>query len=68
MATKLMEEGADVNAVDNCGKTPLGLLKLITMKAKLDKKEELFKALNNLCAAMEERGAVVDWKDEDKSS
>lgn len=66
LAKKLMDEKADLNAVDNCGKTPLGLLKLRTIKAKLDGKTELRDNLEALMETMEQNGAVVDWRKADE--
>lgn len=63
LAKKLMAEKADLNAVDNTGKTPLGLLKLRTIKASMDGKKELHEHLVELIELMEKEGAVVDWKD-----
>jgi len=63
MAKKLIAEKCDVNAVDNCGKTPLGLLRLKTLKSKLDGKPELQAKFEELMKILEERGAVTDWKD-----
>jgi len=46
----------------------LGLLKLRTMKAKIDKKEDLHKNLEKLMEILIEKGAVSDWKKEEKKS
>jgi len=66
MADVLLDAGADVNAVDNCNKTPLGLLQLRTMKAQLDQRPELKQKLEELTAKMEAKGAVLDWKKAEK--
>mmetsp|Transcript_5982 Transcript_5982/g.5142 ORF Transcript_5982/g.5142 Transcript_5982/m.5142 type:complete len:346 (-) Transcript_5982:59-1096(-) len=66
MANKILVENCDVNAVDNCGKTPLNLLRLRTIKAKLEGKTELAEKLGELIKTMEERGAVLDWKNAKK--
>jgi uncharacterized protein YjgD (DUF1641 family) len=66
LAKKIIVEGCDVNSVDNCGKTPLGLMQLIIMKAKIDKNEEHFTHLMDLSELMKEKGAVIDWKEASK--
>ena len=53
---------ADVNAVDNNDKTPLGLAKLRTMKAQLAEDENMVANMKELIASLEDRGAVIDWR------
>ena len=51
-----------MNAVDKNDKTPLGLAKLRCMKADFDDKTEMVENIKELLVALEDRGAVIDWR------